>query len=97
MAFVDQRNCYDFWQAARPIVMLSTDQQVLSPSVCCTPQLFTAFRVLYGEQGRFFEDEIRPHLKHTKKGMVAMAGELPMLLCRICTLRPKEQPFSLQA
>jgi peptidyl-prolyl cis-trans isomerase-like 4 len=31
--------------------------------------------VLYGEQARFFEDEIRPQLKHTKKGMVGMASE----------------------
>jgi hypothetical protein len=29
---------------------------------------------MYGEQARFFEDEIRPHLRHKKKGMVAMAG-----------------------
>lgn len=31
--------------------------------------------VLYGEQARFFEDEIRPHLKHKKKGVVGMASE----------------------
>jgi cyclophilin family peptidyl-prolyl cis-trans isomerase len=29
---------------------------------------------LYGEQARFFEDEIRPHLRHKKKGIVGMAG-----------------------
>lgn len=29
---------------------------------------------LYGEQARFFEDEIRPHLKHKKKGVVGMAS-----------------------
>lgn len=34
----------------------------------------TACRVLYGEQARFFDDEIRPHLKHRKKGTLAMAG-----------------------
>lgn len=32
--------------------------------------------VLYGEQGRFFEDEIRPHLKHTRRGLLGMAGAL---------------------
>lgn len=30
---------------------------------------------LYGPQARFFEDEIRPGLKHTKRGMVGMASE----------------------
>ena len=70
------------------VVRLPTAQQVLYPSVCCTQQLSVACRVLYGEQGRFFEDEIRPHLKHKKKGMVAMAGELPVLLCREWMLRP---------
>lgn len=29
---------------------------------------------MYGEQARFFDDEIRPHLKHKKKGTLAMAG-----------------------
>ncbi|KAK9812707.1 hypothetical protein WJX72_002420 [[Myrmecia] bisecta] len=29
---------------------------------------------VYGEQARFFDDEIVPHLKHKKKGMVGMAG-----------------------
>ena len=31
-------------------------------------------RLLYGDQARFFEDEIRPHLKHKKRGVVAMAS-----------------------
>ena len=39
--------------------------------VCCV----AVPRIMYGEQARFFEDEVRPHLKHKKKGMVAMAGE----------------------
>lgn len=30
--------------------------------------------VLYGEQARYFEDEIRPHLKHKRKGLLGMAG-----------------------
>eukprot|EP00887_Chlorella_sp_A99_P006020 scaffold27.g6020.t1 len=30
--------------------------------------------LLYGEQARFFEDEIRPHLKHKKRGLLCMAG-----------------------
>ncbi len=30
--------------------------------------------ILYGEQARFFEDEIRPHLKHRQRGMVGMAS-----------------------
>ena len=29
---------------------------------------------MYGEQARFFDDEIRPTIKHSKKGLVAMAG-----------------------
>ena len=31
--------------------------------------------VLYGEQARFFDDEICPHLKHTKRGLLGMASE----------------------
>lgn len=31
-------------------------------------------RVLYGDQARFFEHEIKPHLRHKKKGMVGMVG-----------------------
>lgn len=29
---------------------------------------------MYGEQARFFDDEIRPHLRHTKRGTVSMAS-----------------------
>jgi hypothetical protein len=29
---------------------------------------------MYGEQARFFDDEIKPHLKHKKRGTVAMAS-----------------------
>ena len=29
---------------------------------------------MYGEQARFFDDEIRPHLRHKKKGLVSMAA-----------------------
>ncbi|KAG1675768.1 hypothetical protein FOA52_012424 [Chlamydomonas sp. UWO 241] len=32
------------------------------------------YGLMYGEQARFFDDEIRPHLRHTKKGVVAMAS-----------------------
>ena len=32
-------------------------------------------RQLYGEQARCFEDEIRPTIKHIKKGMVGMASQ----------------------
>ena len=31
--------------------------------------------VLYGEQARFFNDEIKPHLKHKEKGFVGMASK----------------------
>ena len=74
------------------LVRVQTAQQVLSPSVYCTQQLFAACRVLYGEQGRFFEDEIRPHLKHKKKGMVAMAGELAVMLLITDAETHEEQP-----
>jgi hypothetical protein len=30
--------------------------------------------VLYGEQSRFFDDEIRPNLKHNRRGLVGMAS-----------------------
>lgn len=33
------------------------------------------FRILYGEQAKYFEDEIRPNLKHTKRGTVSMANK----------------------
>eukprot|EP01114_Cavostelium_apophysatum_P024930 TRINITY_DN9987_c0_g1_i1.p1 TRINITY_DN9987_c0_g1~~TRINITY_DN9987_c0_g1_i1.p1 ORF type:complete len:477 (-),score=117.51 TRINITY_DN9987_c0_g1_i1:12-1388(-) len=35
------------------------------------------YGILYGEQAKFFEDEIRPHLRHKKKGTVAMASSGP--------------------
>ena len=41
------------------------------PSVKTCPPLRS---ILYGEQARFFEDEIRPHLKHKQRGMVGMAS-----------------------
>lgn len=31
-------------------------------------------RLVYGEQARFFDDEIRKDLRHRKPGMVGMAG-----------------------
>ncbi|KAK9908808.1 hypothetical protein WJX75_003169 [Coccomyxa subellipsoidea] len=34
----------------------------------------SVYGIMYGEQAHFFEDEIRPHLRHKKRGMVAMAG-----------------------
>ena len=36
--------------------------------------LCALLRLMYGEQARFFQDEIRQDLKHKKKGMVAMAS-----------------------
>jgi peptidyl-prolyl cis-trans isomerase-like 4 len=32
------------------------------------------YGVLYGKQARFFEDEIRPELRHKRKGILGMAG-----------------------
>ncbi|GBG68377.1 hypothetical protein CBR_g2920 [Chara braunii] len=32
------------------------------------------YKFLYGDQARFFDDEIRPKLKHNKVGTVAMAS-----------------------
>lgn len=34
----------------------------------------SAYGIMYGEQARFFEDEIHPHIKHKQKGMVGMAS-----------------------
>ena len=42
-------------------------------SSCLTGHI-TARRLMYGDQARFFEDEIRQHLKHKARGMVAMAS-----------------------
>lgn len=33
--------------------------------------------LLFGEQARFFDDEIRPRLKHSKRGIVGMASARP--------------------
>lgn len=34
----------------------------------------SVYGVMYGDQARLFEDEIRPHLRHKTKGIVGMAG-----------------------
>lgn len=56
--------------------------------------------ILYGEQARFFDDEIRPHLKHTKKGVVGMASKSTVLSRYLQNLsdlfRVEEQSLSLQ-
>ena len=44
------------------------------PTPAALPHLIVFFRLMYGDQARFFEDEIRQHLKHKSKGMVAMAS-----------------------
>lgn len=36
--------------------------------------VLSCFRFLYGDQARFFDDEIKEKLKHRKKGTVAMAS-----------------------
>jgi cyclophilin family peptidyl-prolyl cis-trans isomerase len=38
------------------------------------PENSCSIRFLYGDQARFFDDEIRPELRHSKTGTVAMAG-----------------------
>lgn len=48
---------------------------------CCAPPLLPVLPVLMrcatilAHQARLFEDEIRPHLKHKRKGLLGMAGE----------------------
>jgi peptidyl-prolyl cis-trans isomerase-like 4 len=39
----------------------------------------SVYGLLYGEQARFFEDELRPQLTHCKKGVVGMASAGPNL------------------
>eukprot|EP01125_Pyxidicula_operculata_P014371 TRINITY_DN4780_c0_g1_i1.p1 TRINITY_DN4780_c0_g1~~TRINITY_DN4780_c0_g1_i1.p1 ORF type:complete len:511 (-),score=128.77 TRINITY_DN4780_c0_g1_i1:143-1675(-) len=39
----------------------------------------SVYGLLYGEQARFFQDEIKPHLKHKEIGTVAMASPGPNL------------------
>ncbi|XP_006657238.1 peptidyl-prolyl cis-trans isomerase CYP59 [Oryza brachyantha] len=34
----------------------------------------SVYKFLYGDQARFFDDEIRPELRHSKKGTIAMAS-----------------------
>uniref|UniRef100_A0A0E0LEJ1 Peptidyl-prolyl cis-trans isomerase n=1 Tax=Oryza punctata TaxID=4537 RepID=A0A0E0LEJ1_ORYPU len=34
----------------------------------------SVYKFLYGDQARFFNDEIRPELRHSKKGTIAMAS-----------------------
>ena len=35
----------------------------------------SVFGLLYGEQARYFEDEIHPTRKHKRRGLVGMASE----------------------
>lgn len=42
------------------------------PAVCMAA--LGACSKLYGDQARFFDDEIRPHLRHRKRGVVGMAS-----------------------
>jgi peptidyl-prolyl cis-trans isomerase-like 4 len=44
--------------------------------------------LLYGEQAKYFEDEIRPSRKHTKTGTVAMANPTKNLNGSQVTLPP---------
>jgi len=41
--------------------------------------IFVIFRILYGEQAKFFADEFKPSLRHKKSGTVAMANPGPNL------------------
>jgi len=40
----------------------------------CLKTISYFLRFLYGDQARFFDDEIRPELRHSKTGTVAMAS-----------------------
>jgi hypothetical protein len=46
----------------------------LTNVVECMPENSCSIRFLYGDQARFFDDEIRPELRHSKTGTVAMAS-----------------------
>jgi peptidyl-prolyl cis-trans isomerase-like 4 len=41
--------------------------------------LHFGFRILFGEQAKYFEDEIKPHIRHKKPGMLGMASTGPNL------------------
>lgn len=41
---------------------------------CILSFVVLCFRFLYGDQARFFQDEIHLDLKHAKKGTIAMAS-----------------------
>jgi len=56
----------------RAIVVKVSYYHMLS-NVCL--KIISCFvRFLYGDQARFFDDEIRPELRHSKTGTVAMAS-----------------------
>jgi hypothetical protein len=40
----------------------------------CVKTILCSVRYLYSDQARFFDDEIRPELRHSKTGTVAMAS-----------------------
>lgn len=45
----------------------------------------SVFRFIYGEQAKFFEAEIKPRIKHKKKGTVSMANNGDNLHGSQCT------------
>jgi hypothetical protein len=50
---------------------------LINKKVCCSHKvdhIFNLFSLLYGEQAKFFKDEIKPYLRHRELGMVSMAN-----------------------
>jgi hypothetical protein len=55
------------------VIIIEVSYYYILINVCLKIILYF-LRYLYGDQARFFDDEIRPELRHSKTGTVAMAS-----------------------